>query len=981
MHADSEQVSQFVTEVFHAQGEAQNIAGNKPFLLNQADSIWYIDQGSVEIFTVGVSNGKSVGTRSHFMSRTQGQCLVCIDSGKYQMGFLAVGIIGTRLYRLSLSLLQELANRPDYSQTIAKMIDDWVMSVSESLVRDIVPYPTSDHNLGHDDCVILRQLERTRSKKGVLWINVVAGDLLFLDMESLFLADSEIMFPLTPQTWVQSTDESKLSARPSVSVIDRVAVWKGLAAFHEALCVCEFLNKRLLNVDEIHRLSTKADYSDEAINSALQNIASVLNPDIKSLAKLGSVGGDDLVLTTCRFIGDYLGIEIRAHPDLWGEKELAIKEKLAAISKSSRFRMRPVAMRGDWYTKDVGPIFCDIDDSPVALLPVSMNAYECINPTANTRVPVDEQLTSTLNPFGMCIYRPFRDGDLKPFDLIKFGIRGLNRDIFYLISMGILLGVFGSLTPYFTGQIFDSVIPQAERELLYQFLLALVVIAFASTSFTIVQKIAVLRIQGKMDFSIQAALWDRLLNLPSTFFRQYSVGDLADRVAGINRIRGLLAGAGVSAILGSMSSLFYVVLMFYYSSSLAIVAIGLTLFFLTFTIVSNLIQLRHQRRQLNMAGKITGLVLQLINGVAKVRVSGAEDYAFCRWSRDFGEYRQVSFKLGFISNIMTLFNSVFPIISSMMIYLALMIFMDSENPTTMSIGEFIAFNSAYGLFLAAMMALSNASLDFLRVIPLYERLRPIVSTPTEVSEDRTHPGKLSGNIEVSHLHFRYDPDGPLIIDNVSFTIKPGEFVAFVGGSGSGKSTLLRLLMGFEIPSAGTIYYDNQDLNSLDLREVRQQLGVVLQDSKLLPTDIYRNIVGTSSLTVDDAWEAAHMAGLSEDIKQMPMGMHTMVSEGGGTFSGGQRQRLMIARAIIHKPRILFLDEATSALDNRTQAQVTESLDKMQATRIVIAHRLSTIINADRIYVLDKGFIKENGTYDQLVAEDGIFADLVKRQSL
>ena len=281
----------------------------------------------------------------------------------------------------------------------------------------------------------------------------------------------------------------------------------------------------------------------------------------------------------------------------------------------------------------------------------------------------------------------------------------------------------------------------------------------------------------------------------------------------------------------------------------------------------------------------------------------------------------------------------------------------------------------------ALMTLSEAALGILRVIPIYERLRPILEEPAEVEEGRQHPGELSGAIEVSHLHFRYEKDGPLIIDDVSFRIEPGEFVAFVGGSGSGKSTIMRMLLGFERPEAGTIYYDNQDLNSLDLRAVRQQVGVVLQDSQLLPTDIFRNIVGTSSKTVDDAWAAAEAAGLADDIKAMPMGMHTMISQGGGTFSGGQRQRLMIARAVVDKPRILFLDEATSALDNQTQAHVTESMAQLHATRIAVAHRLSTIVDADRIFVLEKGVIVETGSYDELVALGGYFTELVKRQEL
>jgi ABC-type bacteriocin/lantibiotic exporter with double-glycine peptidase domain len=298
----------------------------------------------------------------------------------------------------------------------------------------------------------------------------------------------------------------------------------------------------------------------------------------------------------------------------------------------------------------------------------------------------------------------------------------------------------------------------------------------------------------------------------------------------------------------------------------------------------------------------------------------------------------------------------------------------------MTTGQFVAFNGVFSNVLSSMLSLSSVVLDLLMILPLFQRLKPVIQAQPEIDEGKAHPGELSGDLEVYHLSFRYTADGPLILKDISLRIKPGEFVALVGGSGSGKSTLLRLFLGFEKPESGAIFYDSQELSSLDIREVRQQIGVVLQSSRLMPTDIYRNIIGShTNLTVNDAWEAARMAGLDRDIKNMPMGMHTVVSEGGGTFSGGQRQRLMVARAVVNRPRIVFFDEATSAMDNETQRTVTESLDAMQATRIVIAHRLSTIINADRIFVLQNGELVQTGTYTELMNQAGPFADLAKRQ--
>ena len=236
-----------------------------------------------------------------------------------------------------------------------------------------------------------------------------------------------------------------------------------------------------------------------------------------------------------------------------------------------------------------------------------------------------------------------------------------------------------------------------------------------------------------------------------------------------------------------------------------------------------------------------------------------------------------------------------------------------------------------------------------------------------------------GAIEASRLRFRYKEDLPIVLNDVSFTINPGEFVAFVGHSGSGKPTLFRLLLGFEKPESGFIHFDGLDLDDIDPQALRRQMGVVLQNGRITDGDIFTNIIGTAPLSIDDAWEAARAAGLDKDIEAMPMGMHTVISEGGGGLSGGQRQRLLIARAIVHRPRILLFDEATSALDNQTQSTVSRSLEQLNATRIVIAHRLSTILHADRIFVFDQGGIVQQGTYDELMAQEGLFRDLAQRQ--
>jgi ATP-binding cassette subfamily C protein len=602
------------------------------------------------------------------------------------------------------------------------------------------------------------------------------------------------------------------------------------------------------------------------------------------------------------------------------------------------------------------------------------------DPRDGYRRRVDDKIAERLDLFAWKFYRGFPDGALKAWDLIQFGTKGLATEMWRVAVMGLFVGLLAMLVPAFSAGIFDQAIPSASRSQLMQYGVALVFAAIAAVVYQIIRGVAVLRIEGKMEGTVQAAVWDRLLNLPMTFFRDFSAGDLADRVSGVDAMRTVLSGVGISAVLAGVASLTYLIVMFYHNVTMATVGLGLVVLAMVVTIASNLFQLRYQRTQATMRGGIQGMVLQLLSGIGKIRVAGAEDHAFRMWAAKYAQLRRTVFRGARIENYVQVFDAGFPVICSLVIFALLIKVNAGDNALGMTTGAFIAFNTAFNALLGAMLDISRISLTLLTIVPEYERLKPIITTAQEVSDERKHPGDLAGEIDIVHVNFRYEPETSLVLQNINLKIRPGEFVAFVGPSGSGKSTLLRLLLGFEAPEAGKVLYDSQDLKTLDPRAVRQQIGVVLQTSKVMPTDILQNIIGPSTtLTIDDAWHAAEMAGLADDIHAMPMGMFTVVSEGGATFSGGQRQRLMIARAIVNKPKILFFDEATSALDNVTQKIVTGNLERLRATRIVIAHRLTTIANADRIIVVVRGRVVEEGTYAELMAHGGAFADLAKRQ--
>ena len=973
-------------EAIASLGALELLSGNAPFLLQGASTVWLVETGAVEVFNVQIRDGNPFGARSHFMSIGEGSLLFGMDLESYGAGsgFLVVGPVGTRVRRLELDALHNICGHETHAPEIGRLIEEWVETVSTAVTRDIVPRPVShlqvEHNEGNGDGALkLEAGGRMKAKKGIVWIEVEEGDYLFLGMSDVALKGDELLFPLCAQTWLETGAEAQFRVRDTMGHIGDERLFKGLALFHENVCQCEFFNKRLVAVDELNRIRAQSRYSQEAKRLGLTDLAQVLSP--KSAGYEAIAVDDSLIdqaLEAANLVGASAGIRIKPHPD---------GKTLAHIARASQMRTRNVALRGDWWNHDQGAMFGQLrgSRSPVALIPTSPTSYELVNPATGQRERVNEAVAAKLEPFAAFFYRPFPDGPLNMKALWNYGRRDLMGDFLRIGLMAVAAGILGGLGPYFSGQIFDWVIPGADRFQLAQYVLALAASSITVAAFNVVRGFAVQRIEGKVDGSVQAALMDRLLRLPASFFRDYTSGDLAMRASGIDAVRGMIAGVGIGAILSAITGSFNVVLMFWYSPMLGWIGLVLIAIAVIYTATLNCLQLRHQRELLRIKGRIAGMVFQFVSGIAKLRASGSEDRAFRVWAKSFAEQRRISYTVGTISNFGSVFNAVFTPVTSMVIYWFVVFMLMGTKAAAvggagMTPGHFVAFNAAFGVVLSAALGLSSASLSMLGVIPIFERLKPIIATTPEVDEAKIFPGKLSGQIEISHVNFRYRTDGPLILKDICLSIKPGEFIALAGPSGSGKSTMLRLLLGFEKPETGSISYDGQDLDKLDVGAVRHRIGVVIQQSSIMPGDIFHNIVGLEeSATMDDAWEAARMAGIDADIREMPMQMMTIIGQGGTTFSGGQRQRLMIARAVFGKPRILFFDEATSALDNRTQQIVTESLDRLQATRIVVAHRLSTIVHADRIVVMDKGQIVQQGSYADLMQQQGPFAELAKRQ--
>lgn len=965
----------------------RDVSGVAPLILGPQYA-WLVVDGSVDIFVQELDEqDTAVGPRQFLLHRETGQVLPPwpTSSASTTIRLVAAGEPGTRVIAVD----RELFNRELRQQSsLRDAVEEWLLGLLHAIAN--TDQTGVDQRLPEklENDLRLKQGSTLGSTEGVFLLQVNQGSWFGGGYPHWSLETGELI-PISPDFFSTTASDTVVTCRPlqalfeagGLAAVDKVHVQVQRHFEH-----CEQSQQQ----QEWRRLDGKASQARRVMGGALLQMAGTL--DESGAVSTATEVGDDPLLAACRMVADAMEIEVSpgisadsSKLDLTAMAQHGLD--LDRIARASRFRYRRIVLKGQWWLEDSGPLLSFLEDQsqPVALLRDDHGNYRLVEPGKSSARKVNAKVAEQLTGEGYMFYRHLPEHALTLKDLIAFSTDKRSRsDIRTIIWMGLFGGLLAMLTPIATGVIFDTIIPGAEREQMFQILFGLLAIAIGSAMFLITRAIAVARIEGRTDASLQAAVWNRLLELPAPFFRQFSAGELAERAMGISRMRQVLSGYTVGALMGGLFASFNLLLLFYYDLQLALIALVVVSVGIAVTGVCGFLQMRSQEAVSLISQRIAGMVLQFITGVSKLRVSGTESRAFAMWSDQFSQQKRLTMDMRVIQNRLTVFNSAYPVLASVVIFgfyayqlKQAVLHPDIEVMTT---GQFVAFNAAFGAFVTAMISTSEALVSSLVVIPMYKRSKPILEALPEVDTGKAQPPRLKGKIEVSHLVFRYSEDGPMILKDVSLRVEPGEFVAIVGGSGSGKSTLFRLLLGFEHAESGSIFYDNLDLSSLDIRSVRKQCGVVLQNAQLMAGDVFTNIVGhNSAMSQENAWEAAQMAGLDGDIKALPMGMQTVISEGGGGFSGGQKQRLVIARAIVHRPRVLFFDEATSALDNRTQAIVSDSLDKLESSRIVIAHRLSTIRNADRIYVLDAGRIVESGDYDSLMANQGPFAELAKRQ--
>ena len=666
-------------------------------------------------------------------------------------------------------------------------------------------------------------------------------------------------------------------------------------------------------------------------------------------------------------------------------KPAEVPEEIRDLDEQLEYCLRPhglmrrsVKLEQGWYRDAFGPMlaFRKEDGMAVALLPKPFLGYTFRDPVSGEKTDLNRKTAAQFEADAICFYRPLPLKKLGIPDLIKYLTDCLSTgDIVSLIVLTLVATMIGMLMTNITRALTGFVLDSRNLSLLMGTAVFMISVILSTQLIGASRELMMDRLQIKTSLAVEAAVMMRIMNLPANFFRNYSSGELSSRYSAVTQLSELLLSNVFSTGLSAILSLLYITQIFHYAPALVVPALLIILASILVSVLSSLTQIRISRQIMEKGAKENGLSFALISGVQKIKLAGAEKRAFAKWGRAFAEVSELSYNPPILIRANSAITTAVSLAGTIVLYYLAV-------TTSVSPSEYIAFNTAFGAVTGAFAALTGVALSVARIKPILEMAEPILQTEPESAENKSMVTRLSGNIELSNVYFRYNQNMPYVVNGMSLKIRAGEYIALVGTTGCGKSTLVRLLLGFETPEKGAIYYDGKDISGLDLRSLRRRIGTVTQDGSLFQGDIYSNIViSAPHLTLGDAWEAAEIAGIADDIRAMPMGMQTLISEGQGGISGGQKQRLMIARAVAPKPKILIFDEATSALDNRTQKKVSEALDALKCTRIVIAHRLSTIKNCDRILVLDGGRILEDGTYNELIAKNGFFAELVERQRL
>ncbi|QNK82125.1 NHLP bacteriocin export ABC transporter permease/ATPase subunit [Nakamurella sp. PAMC28650] len=941
--------------------ESRTLDASTPVVLDGVETALFLTSGEVDLFVVPTDGVGRPGRRFYVGSAVAGTVLVGAEAAMHHGNtwrLVAVGIAAS-VVPLAQSWSADLVN----SAELRSGLHQWFTATGAALPAQGPRTAITSDQIGVDPELVAGQVVNAPAE--LLWCvtetaRLARGGIRQDTASATPLGAGFCLEVLTPGTAaIRTTAELD----PDDLLAGLEWMQSALLTAYAALAVARSKQFTALQADRLHQ--------DQAVCDSVRSTFG----RIDDAARWQAPPTADAVFAACQLLGRAAGIRIVRPPD-WSRGHSA--DPIRAVARASGIRARAVTLSSGWWRSGLEPMvaFTEPSGEPVVLVPRESGAYQVVDPLTGSETRATAEHAARLRPTAYVLYQPMPPGSMTVRGLLQFGLRGSGRDLLRLVLFSIVSGLLALALPVATGSILGTIVPVGNSGLVLAGSLILLLVGFAGTGFLLSRSAGLLRLQGRMLNRMQSGLWDRLIALPVQFFTRYSVADLTMRVNGVDAIQQIVASVASQTLLAVVTLVFSLGLLFAYNVMLAVIVLIVTAITATITAFITAAQIRRLRAMYDAKGQASGVMLQIVQSADKIRAAAAENRALGAWATRYSEQARSLLSSERLSAIRTAIYAMLPSFLTVITFAAVM-----QHPGVMTTASFLAFITALGQIAGATAQL-DLNLGFaLNIVPIFDRMKPILAEPVEVAPGAGDPGLLGGRVELSSVTYRYPGMDSPVLHDVSIAAEPGEFIALVGPSGSGKSTVIRLLLGFDRPEAGSVTYDGKDLTTMDTRAVRAQIGVAMQSASVTGGDILTAITGDSPLTEQDAWAAAAKVGLEEDIRALPMGMRTLLGDNAVTFSGGQRQRLVLAAAIARNPRLVILDEATSALDSVTQAQVSESFDRLQVTRVVVAHRLGTVRHADRVIVLDGGRVVQEGTFEGLAAVPGIFRDMVVRQTL
>ena len=967
-----------IAELAARSGTSVPCAGNLPVRLDDPDSAWFIDRGAVNLFLVETRDGVEQAAPQHLMRRPSGRLLPGVAPDRRDndddttLSLIAKGSPGTLLKRLPASLLSEI-----HPAELAEQIDTWLTAMTDTLSRfaDHLPRPTALAEPGLTQTLAPCTLS---VRRGVAWVSEPpSGASLFMDMvDQAELAKAsaprEAAIPLTRTAWLTLFDEATLSSKSTETLAEQGRLLPALASFHSVAFGMERLNRRLAVVDDANLERARTTSRRTAEKAARQRLFNIYDLPIDDDARVEDTALADALGVIGRHQGIDFRIPVRSGPS---ESPVGLVDVLDASGvRARRVRFRP---EGAWWRGDSTALlaFRAEDGRPVALLPGMFGRYREVDPVSKRSFRMTADRAGALQKEAWMFYRPLPSGSAKPADLLRMALRGSAADMARLLIAGLPGGLIRLLPALALGFVANHIVAGGDAGTLYAVAVTLAGIGLLGALLHLLQSTAMMRLEGSSASRVEAAFWDRLMRLPPSVLRRRPAGDLAMSGMTFQNLRDGIREVVADGLLSIIFLLPVFGLIFLYDATLGVIALAFSLASLLVNLALGLSRIPPCGRMISASRRVAGRLFQIVGGIAKLRVDSAEGSAFAIWARDYRDQKRAEIEVGALEGHSRAFGAALPFLAG-----GVLLFAVAAEDRNLPVGDFLVVYTVFIAFQSAIARLGESFGTVAAMLPAFDQMRPLLAPVPETEVEGEPVEFLGGDILFDHVSLRYDPDGPLVLDDVSIHAGPGEFVAIAGESGAGKSTLFRLALGIDRPSAGAVYYDGRDLRHLNLKQLRRKIGAVPQSVGLHPQDLWDNLVSHhQEVSAEDVWSAVRLAEIEKQIKGMPMGMMTMVGTSGAVLSGGESQRVAIARSVIGAPRIMLFDEATNWLDNECQAKVMQNLAGLTSTRVVIAHRLSTLEQADRIYVLQDGKVVQSGSFKELMEVEGVFRDLVKRQ--